>query len=87
MVNHRFDRNKKSRKNGFLVMLSSNRTIIAAGLPFVPSKCPGACFDPPLFTERLAIIFQGNQGYATFFMEQRDGILLEKRKLKLKIYS
>jgi hypothetical protein len=27
-----------------------------------------------LFPERLAMIFQRNQGHATFFMEQRDGI-------------
>jgi hypothetical protein len=30
----------------------------------VPSKGPGSPIDPPLFPERLAMIFQRNQGYA-----------------------
>jgi hypothetical protein len=43
------------------------------GLNFAAFKGPGSPIDPPLFPERLAMSFQRNQGYATFFMEQRDG--------------
>jgi hypothetical protein len=55
-----------------LITLGSNINIIAAELLFVPRKGPGSLIDPPLFPERLAMIFQQNQGYATFFMEQRE---------------
>ena len=43
-------------------------------------QMPRCAFWPQLFPERLAIIFQGNQGYATFFMEQRDGMSLAETK-------